>query len=235
MGIDPRSPLDLQRVLQRIYPRKTDQFSRLPRPHTTPFHPKGEPNMKPFFGKAAALFAGTLIAGLSAFAPGTPAFARRVYYSHPDYIYLQNPRCLTYNDSGQAVGTLQQGYYKVRRYGNFSSGEPYAEIFADFSASGQGWGTVNLPFSCLEVSSSRDYNKMVMADNSILAGRISTDGRPVNLRTTPSLASSLGTLQHGEVVEVIEQGQTNDGANWYYVTSVDGLTGWVPSKYVAFD
>ncbi|MEB3278022.1 MAG: SH3 domain-containing protein [Lyngbya sp.] len=192
--------------------------------------------MKLFFGKVAAVFASTLIAGLSTFGTFTSAaFASRVYYSNPDYIYLKNSRCLTYNDYGQTVGTLQTGYYKVRRYGNFSNGQPYAEVFADFSASGQGWGTVNLPFSCLEISSNRQYNTMVVDGNSIVAARITTDGRPVHLRTTPSLASSLGTLQHGESVEVIEKGQSNDGANWYYVTSVDGLTGWVRSEYIAFD
>lgn len=195
--------------------------------------------MKLFFGKIAAVVASTAITGLSAFGAFTSAaFANRVYYSNPDYIYLKNSRCLTYNDYGQSVGTLQTGYYKVRRYGNFSNGQPYAEIFADFSASGQGWGTVNLPFSCLELSSNKEYNTMVAVGNSsntIVAGRISTDGRPINLRTTPSLASSLGSLQHGESVEVIEKGQTNDGINWYYVSSVDGLTGWVRSEYVAFD
>ncbi|ERT08814.1 bacterial SH3 domain protein [Lyngbya aestuarii BL J] len=191
--------------------------------------------MKLFFGKVAALFASTLITGLSTFSSFTSAAsASRVYYSNPDYIYLKNSRCLSYNDYGQGVGTLQNGYYKVRRYGNFSDGQPYAEIFADFSASGQGWGTVNLPFSCLELSSNREYNTMV-TDNSIVAARISTDGRPINLRTTPSLASSLGSLQHGETVEVIEQSKSNDGANWFYVSSVDGLTGWVRSEYIAFD
>jgi uncharacterized protein YgiM (DUF1202 family) len=191
--------------------------------------------MKLFFGKVAALFASTLITGLSTFSTfASAASASRVYYSNPDYIYLKNSRCLTYNDYGQGVGTLQNGYYKVRRYGNFSDGQPYAEIFADFSASGQGWGTVNLPFSCLELSSNKEYNTMV-TDNSIVAARISTDGRPINLRTTPSLASSLGSLQNGEPVEVIEQGKSNDGVNWYYVSSVDGLTGWVRSEYIAFD
>ncbi|MEL7034411.1 MAG: SH3 domain-containing protein [Cyanobacteria bacterium J06592_8] len=192
--------------------------------------------MKLFFGKIAAVFASTLITGLSTFGSFASATSpNRVYYSNPDYIYLKNSKCLTYNDYGQGVGTLQTGYYKVRRYGNFSNGQPYAEVFADFSASGQGWGTVNLPFSCLEISSNRQYNTMVLADSSIVAGRIQTDGRPVNLRTTPSLASSLGSLQHGETVEVIEKGQSNNGEHWYYVTSVDGMTGWVPSEYVSFD
>lgn len=191
--------------------------------------------MKLIYGKVAALFASTLITGLSTFSTfASAASASRVYYSNPDYIYLKNSRCLSYNDYGQGVGTLQNGYYKVRRYGNFSDGQPYAEIFADFSASGQGWGTVNLPFSCLELSSNREYNTMV-TDNSLVAARISTDGRPINLRTTPSLASSLGSLQHGETVEVIEQSKSNDGANWFYVSSVDGLTGWVRSEYIAFD
>lgn len=192
--------------------------------------------MRQFLGKVATVSASTLIAGLSAFCALTPAaVATRVYYSSPDYIYLKNTQCLTYNNSGQGVGTLQQGYYKVRRYGNFSNGQAYAEVFADFSASGQGWGTVNLPFSCLELSSNRSYNTMVIAGNPNLGARISTDGRPVSLRTTPSLASHLGSLQHGESVKVIEQGQSNDGKNWYYVTSVDGMTGWIRSEYIAFD
>jgi hypothetical protein len=193
--------------------------------------------MRQLFGKVATVFASTVITGLSAFSTLTPSAvgATRVFYSNPDYIYLKNAQCLTYNNSGEGVGTLEQGYYKVRRYGNFTDGQPYAEVFADFSASGQGWGTVNLPFSCLEVNSNRQYNTMVVAGNPSVGTRISTGGRPVGLRTTPSLASYLGSLQDGEPVEVIEKGESNDGKNWYYVSSVDGLTGWVRSEYISFD
>lgn len=64
--------------------------------------------------------------------------------------------CITYNNAGRQVGTLQPGYYKVVRYIKFArSGYNGATVLADFTASGKGRGTVNIANRCLQNSGGR--------------------------------------------------------------------------------
>lgn len=72
-----------------------------------------------------------------------------------------NRNCMTYNDAGQQVGSLNFGYFTVVSYGRFlRSGENSAKVWADFSAAGKGKGYVNIATRCLQSSGGRviEYN-----------------------------------------------------------------------------
>lgn len=64
--------------------------------------------------------------------------------------------CITYNNEGNIVGTLNRGYYPLVRYMKFlRSGYNGSQIVADFRSSGKNIGTVNIANRCLETSGGR--------------------------------------------------------------------------------
>ncbi|MEA5568222.1 MULTISPECIES: hypothetical protein [unclassified Anabaena] len=85
----------------------------------------------------------TLIAGTSLSLTSLPASANNTR------VYVKNSSCVTYNNSGKVVGTVNRGYYPLNRIYKGRDGRNYARIYADFRRSGQGLGYVNIPTSCL--------------------------------------------------------------------------------------